>query len=323
MTTPAKPLSETEASDTLKTHYSGAGAMAGVMGVMSTMKHDDQIDFFMKSLEKYNPEEFNKQKANLASIKSTDKVKMPMPKLKEDMDVIFAGTELTEETKDKLATLMESAVEARLIVLAQQMEDENEAEQEKVYAEMAEALEEKIDGYLSEAVDEWATENKIALEAGARSERLEEFVVGLQKLFAESYVELPEDKVDLVKDLETRLADVTKKLDEAIDSKVALEKTISEQKKTEIIKTVSEGLAATQVEKLTQLVEAFKSDDVEAFEKKAKLVRETYFKAPTQAPTSNEVPGVDVLNEEDNKTVVRSKNDPMNRYLTHMDRVAA
>lgn len=197
--------------------------------------------------------------------------------VKEDVDALVNGEELSEEFKTKAATIFEAAIVTRVKAEVAKLEEEFEAKLEEAKAESKEGLVEKVDGYLNYVVEQWIAQNEIALEHGMKSEILEGFVGGLKGLFEEHYIDIPEEKFDVLGALEDDNAELKAKLDEQVAANVELNKTINEGKRDEIVKTAAANMTETEKEKFYGLAEELSFEDSETFEKKVKTIRENYF----------------------------------------------
>jgi hypothetical protein len=138
-------------------------------------------------------------------------------------------------------------------------------------------LTEKVDDYLSYIVEQWMEENQIAIESGLRSEMTEDFIAGLRNLFAENFIDVPAEKVDLVEELASKVEELESKLDEEIERGVSYAKALVESRKSEITREVCEGLTATQVEKIKALAESVDFSTEEEYQEKLETIRENYF----------------------------------------------
>lgn len=229
---------------------------------------------------------------NLASIK---------PKggsMKEHVDVMFDGEELSEEFKEKAATIFEAAVNLRVNEITEELESMYEArlneKLEEIEAQTAEDIQEltnKIDQYINYVVEEWLKENEVAVETSLRSEITEEFIEGLKNLFSEHYIEIPEEKVNVVEELAGRVEELEARLNDSINENIELRNSINEMASEEIFNEVSEGLTISQVEKLKKLAEGVDFDDADNFKKKLSIVKENYF------PSSSKKKGANLLEE--------------------------
>jgi hypothetical protein len=218
------------------------------------------------------------------------KTAYPMPHLsvKEDVEAMFDGQDLSEETKEKVSTLFEAAVAARIIAEQTRLEEEFEAKLAEEVATIGEELTSKLNTYLDYVVENWMTENEVAIESTLRNELAEEFIEGLKNLFAEHYINVPEDKVDVLEAMADKVAALETKLDESISENAELKGFILEAKANEIFEEVSSDLALTQKDKFSALAEGIEFDgDLDTYTKKLMIVKENYFKNETTSYSSN------------------------------------
>ena len=242
--------------------------------------------------------------------------------VEKDVKALMEGEEtLSDEFKTKAATIFESAVSTKILSEVNSrieiLEGEYAQELEEAKEEHSTQLTEKVDGYMSYVVEEWMKDNELAVERGIRSELVEDFMTGLRNLFQEHYIDIPEEKVDLVDDLFGKVEELEGKLDEEINRSVDLKKELSEYKRDETIREVSDNLADTEKEKLSKLAEGIEYEDKEQFNEKLGVLKENYF--PTndaKAETSSD--GDPVTNSEElNEKVV----DPsMTHYVDALAR---
>lgn len=212
----------------------------------------------------------------------------------EDVNALFNGEDgLTEEFRQKAETIFEAAVVSRVKEEVARIEEQYSELVEARVEEIKEGLVDHIDGYLNLMVEQWMEQNEVALESGMKSDILENFVSGLKNLFAESYIEVPQEKFDVVADLEAKLEEATQKIDEVYALNVELRKQVNEHARLDIIAQVSEGLSDLEVEKFTTLAEEIAFEDCETFAQKMQVIRENYFaKKPAKSG------GADFLTEE-------------------------
>jgi hypothetical protein len=195
-----------------------------------------------------------------------------------DVDSLFADdSTISEEFKGKVKTIFEARVYDRV----KQIEEETEAKYASMLEEAVETvkadLTDKVNDYIGYVVEQWMEENQIAIEKGIRSEITEDFINGLRNLFAEHYIDVPSEKVDLVDELASKLEEVEAKLDEEVERNVEYRKALIEAYKTEVTHEVCEGLTATQVEKIKALAESVEFSTEEEFKQKLETIRENYF----------------------------------------------
>jgi len=197
--------------------------------------------------------------------------------VKEDVAALVNGEDLSEEFKAKAATIFEAAIVNRVKEELSRLEEEFDAKLEEAAAQNQEGLVEKVDGYLNYVVETWIAQNEIALERGMKSEILENFVSGLKGLFEENYIDIPEEKFDVLAEMETQVEELQSKLDEQLAANVEMNKLISEQKREVLVKEACVGLTDTEVDKFTNLVEELSYEDEDTFANKVQTIRENYF----------------------------------------------
>ena len=238
--------------------------------------------------------------------------------MKEDMDALFNGEELSEEFKTKAATIYEAAVMARVNQEVTRIEEEFAAKLAEQVEQNTQGIVEQVDGYLGYIAEQWIAQNELALERGIKSEILEGFVNGLKDLFEEHYIEVPEERFDVLGEMEDKVASLEAKLNEQVEANVELSKSLAEAKRQEIVKTISEGLTDTESEKFMGLVEELSYEDAETYTTKVQTIRENYFagKKSEVASVVTDAP-VEVLTEEKKPAVIDSK---MSAYLSALNK---
>ena len=199
--------------------------------------------------------------------------------MKEDMENLFQGEDLSEEFKEKATTIFEAAVGAKVSEITEQLQAEFDAKLEEQVVSVVGELSETLDDYLNYIVNGWLEENEVAIETSLRSEITEEFIEGLKNLFVEHYIDIPEDKVDVVEELSVKVEELEGKLNEAMNDNIELNKALQENAKNQIFAEVSEGLADTQADKFATLAENVQFEDVDSYRRKLEIVKENYFSA--------------------------------------------
>ena len=235
------------------------------------------------------------------------KEKMKM-KMKEDIDAMFEGEELTEDFKSKASTIYEASVLAHAKQIAEEVEVKLTEQFESALEEIKEDFADKIDDYLNYMVEEWMKENELAIEKGLRSEIVEDFIGGLRDLFAEHYIDIPTEKVDLVGELAEQVESLEDKLNEEIQRGVQLRKELVEHKKVEAVHSVGEGLLLTQAEKLKELAEGVEFSSEEEFVDKLIVMKESYFPSVVKSAESSALD--EILIEEVGKKPSAVSHDP-------------
>ena len=195
----------------------------------------------------------------------------------QDVDALVSGEELSEEFRVKAATIFEAAVTARVNeeskALQEAFEESLTEEVEKIKTDLAE----KVDDYVSYATKQWIEENALAVEHGIKNEMAESFFNGLKDLYVEHNFSVPEEKFNLLDGMTGELDEMEKKLNEQIDTNIALQKRIGEYSKMEIVNDAATGLAETQKEKLASLAEGVEFENEEDFRNKIETIKESYF----------------------------------------------
>ena len=210
--------------------------------------------------------------------------------MEEDVNALLAGEELSEEFQEKARTIFEAAINSKVAAIKEGLEKEYE---EKFVSELAEAIVEtkeelttRVDSYLEYVADEWFNENQLAVEAALKTEMTESFITGMKELFEAHYVNIPEEKYDVLESMVDKLDDMETKLNEQIEKNVSLNARLSESVADGILTQVSEGLAQTQKEKLASLSESVEFESEEQYREKLETLKESYFKAEKKTPTA-------------------------------------
>jgi hypothetical protein len=213
----------------------------------------------------------------------------PGQSMKEDVEELFAGEELTEEFKEKAATIFEAAVAVKAMVVEEELREYYETHLAEEVARIEAETAENLDKYLDYVVEEWMKENEVAIESGLRSEMTNDFLEGLKNLFVEHYIELPEDKVDVVEQMADKVEELEQKLDEMIGENAQLKEELVGAQLVDVVEELAADMALTQQEKFKSLAEEIDFDgSVENFKKKLEIVKENYFKTEKPAVSNIE-----------------------------------
>lgn len=221
--------------------------------------------------------------------------------VKEDIDALFNGEELNEEFKQKAITIFEAAVSVRVQEQVKALEEQMTVKLEEQTAEYSATLAEQVDGYMTYVVEQWMKENQVAIESSLRSEITEDFITKLRSLFIESNINIPEDKVDVLSDMAGKLEQLESQLNAAMNENVELKQQVVVGTRDKILATVSEGLTATQAEKLAALAEGVDFDGSDSFAKKLQIVKENYFPGTKEVKSLTEELITEDAGEEDGK----------------------
>ncbi len=243
--------------------------------------------------EKEDESEDDEEKIKEKNAKKPDEVKMNEKTnesikvdVSADVDALLKGETLSEEFKAKAKVIFENVVINRVKDEITRVSNELRTENVKNMAVIKESLIEKVDGYLSYVVEQWVLQNEIALESGIKTEILEDFVSGLRNLFEDHYIEVPNERFDVLSDLQDQLNTTKKKLDEATAENAKISKAFSDLRKSEIITAASKDLVSTDAEKLKSLAEELTFEDDASFERKVQTIRDNYFSAVSATQNS-------------------------------------
>lgn len=255
-------------------------AMFDVMAAMSKMSGPD-LNKFLETMKQFGPNKDYGVGDNSAKNRST-------VAMKEDLDTLFNGYELSEEFKETASTLFEAALNARIIAETTRLEEEFAVKLEEQMATFSEEMVSKIDSYLNYAVENFMKENEVAIESALRNELTEEFIEGLRKLFAEHYISVPQDKVDVLEALAEKVEQLESKLDEVISENTELRGALVAESAKSVFEELASDLALTQQEKFAALAEGIEyNGDLETYAKKLSIIKENYFKNESQQYSSN------------------------------------
>ena len=225
----------------------------------------------------------------------------------DDVAALLEGEELSKECQEKTATIFEAAVKAKIEQVAEQLEEQFQAAFDEEIASHKSELTERIDSYLEFVANEWINENALAVETGIRGELSESFMSGLKTLFEEHYVEIPEEKYDVLEAMTSKLDEMETKLNEQIESNVELTKRLSSSVSDNILDEVSEGLALSQKDKLSELSKGVEFESEEQYREKLTTLKESYFNAKPVVESS------EVTSEE---SIVEDHTSAMSQYLS-------
>jgi len=225
--------------------------------------------------------------------------------------LVSTDADLSEEFKEKAATIFETAVKTRIQEQVKVLESQYEEKLSKETETVKEAMVSKVDSYLNYVVEEWMKENELAVERGIRTEIAEDFITGLKSLFKEHYIDVPEEKYNVLEDLTNQSKDLEAKLNEQIEKNVNLSKEVSEFHKKQAILEVTADLAETEKEKFVSMAENVEYDSAEKFREKLETIKESYFPKSKieEAASKDEVDSVAA-----NEPAVEASSDAMAAY---------
>ena len=235
-----------------------------------------------------------------------------------DLKALVEGeATLSEEFKEKAEVIFEAAIKSKLAEEIDRLEEKyNEELAEEVSTAKADLVE-KVDSYLNYVVEKWMEDNKVAIQSGLRTEIAEKFMSSLKDLFTESYIEVPEAKVDLVDELAETVDDLEQKLNATTADAIKMAEELETFKRDAVIREAARDLAETQVEKLKSLVEDIDFEDQETFAKKVATVKESYFTKKASSESAQEI-----QEDEDGDTTV-APTGSMAQYLSALKKTSA
>jgi len=284
-----------------------ADIAASYKKIMSAMHGDDESD---DEEEKEESKKVNKEAVD-QRVKSID--------VSDDVNALVSGDDsLSEEFKTKAATIFEAAVKSKVKSEIERLESEYASELDEAKATVKEELTTKVDNYLNYIVEQWMADNELAIEKGIKGEIAEDFIGGLKQLFEDHYIDVPDEKYDILEAKEKELEEMKAKINEMTEKSIEDKKLIEGYTKDEIFEQTVEGLADTEKEKIKSLTEDVSFENADAYAKKLATIKESYF-GQAKAPESTE--NVDAVQQNSNDgNIVSDMSDSMSRYAAAISR---
>ena len=240
--------------------------------------------------------------------------------VKDDVKALFGEEDLSEEFKEKAATIFETAVVTKINEHIENYKSTiNESFAQDTQA-IKDELSEKMDTYLDYVVEQWAKDNELAIEQGLKAELTEDFMSGLKNLFEDHYIDIPETKVDVVEELAAKNEELQSQLNAEMEKNMEAKKAIEENDQQKIIDEVTEGLAETQKEKFQTLAEGVEFKDKESFQKKLSIIKESYFSVDNDKEVADLVGETDEPLDEEAKPEGSSLDPKMAGYAAAISR---
>ena len=282
-----------------------AASYGKMMAAMKGEDHDEKEDEDPAEEKKVNKEAVENR------VKSID--------VSDDVNALVSGDDsLSEEFKTKAATIFEAAVKSKVKSEIVRLEGEYENELAEAKETVKEELTVKVDNYLNYVVEQWMTDNELAIEKGIKGEIAEDFIAGLKTLFEDHYIDVPDEKYDVLEAKEKELEEMKSKVNEMTEKAVADKKLIEGYTKDEIFESAVEGMADTEKEKMKSLVEDVAFEGADAYSKKLSTIKESYFGTAKEAPASTE--NVDTIKDSNDGNIVSDMSDSMSRYTAAISR---
>ena len=237
--------------------------------------------------------------------------------VKEDVDALMSGEDLSEEFKTKAATVCEAAIKSKLRSEIDRIHEEVSSEKETEQETFKEELTEKVDTYLNYVVEEWTKENELAIERGLKGEIAEDFISGLKQLFEDHYIDVPDEKYDVLEAQSEKIAELEEKINEEIQKNVDISQQNSGLVREQVIAEVSDDLADTEIEKFKSLIEDVDFVDEESFKEKLSTLKESYFPKVSTAADST---GTSFDDEDGGTAQDVDTTDSMRKYMSAISR---
>ena len=257
-------------------------AMNDMMKKMPAAEVKDLVAGYMKGNSKTDEEV---ELEGLAKAKEAIEKRLASINVQEDVDALMEGEDLSEDFQKKAATIFEAAVKSKIRPEVERIELEKTQEVAEEHEAFKTELAEKVDGYLDYVVKEWMTENELAVERGLKGEIAEDFISGLKALFEEHYIDVPDEKYDILESQAQKIEELEGKLNETIGKLTEKKQSEDSLVRESVIKEVSSDLAETQSEKFAGLVEDVEFTDKDSFVEKLNTLKENYF--PKSSPTQS------------------------------------
>ena len=277
--------------------------------LMSAFEPDDEED------DDEDDDEEEAKESKKKSVKEVKKVTKEDIDVSDDVKALFGEEDLSEEFKESATTIFEAAVVSKINEVLDTVSVDMDAELEAEKEDSIQTLSTRLDDYLEYVVEEWVKENEVAIDSGIRAEIVENFMEGLRGLFTENYVDIPEEKVDLVDELAAKVQELETSVNEEMEKNIDISKQLQEIKKEQIIESISDGLSENQSDKLKSLADGVEFESEEDYTKKLETVKENYF--PSEEVVSEIADNDEPLEiEDDDKNV----NGSMANYMNAISR---
>ena len=288
------------------------------IGKMKKAEIEEMISSHQKSVEEASEAKTEEELKALEDAKAEIEEKIKSISVKEDVEALVEGEELSEEFKEKAATVFEAAVKSKMRSEVERIVEAVNSEKEVEVETFKEELTEKVDTYLNYVVDEWTKENELAIERGLKGEIAEDFISGLKQLFEDHYIDVPDEKYDVLEAQSDKIAELEDRLNEEIQKNVDMSQTNSELVREQVIAEVSEDLADTEIEKFKSLTEDVDFVDEGSFKEKVSTIKESYF--PKTTTPSNVSTGTSFDDEHGGTAQDVDTTDTMKRYMSAISR---
>ena len=285
------------------------------IGKMKKADIEEMIASHAAKLAEAENAESEAELKKLENAKAEIEEKIKNISVKEDVEALVEGEDLSEEFKEKAATIFEAAVKSKIRSEVERIETDNTNAREQEMDTFKDELTEKVDTYLNYVVDEWTKENELAIERGLKGEIAEDFISGLKQLFEDHYIDVPDEKYDVLEAQSEKISELEEKLNETIQKNVELSDIKTGLVREQVISEVSEDLADTEIEKFKELTKDVEFDNEESFREKLDTLKESYFPKTQTSATSETINDVDGGTAQDIDTT-----DTMKKYMSAISR---
>ena len=286
------------------------------IGKMKKSDIEEMIANHQSKIEEAGKAETEEELKSLETAKAEIEEKIKNISVKEDVDALTEGEDLSDEFKGKAATVFEAAVKSKMRTEVERICEAVTIEKETEVESFKKELTEKVDTYLNYVIEEWTKENELAIERGLKGEIAEDFISGLKQLFEDHYIDVPDEKYDVLEAQSDKIAELEEKLNEEIQKNVGISQKNSKLVREQVIAEVSEDLADTEIEKFKSLTEDVDFTDEESFKEKLSTLKESYFPKVSTSASS-----VGTSFDDDGSTAQDvDTTDTMNKYMSAISR---
>ncbi len=275
---------------------------------------EEMLATHASKLEETDNAETEEALKRLEDAKSDIEEKIKNISVKEDVEALVEGEELSEAFKEKAAHIFEAAVKSKIRSEVERIIDETKTEKDQEIEIFVEEMTEKVDNYLNYVVNEWTKENELAIERGLKGEIAEDFISGLKQLFEDHYIDVPDEKYDVLEAQSERISELEEKLNETIQKNVKFKTSNNDLVREQVISEVSEDLVNTEAEKFKSLIQDVEFGDEDSFREKLDTLKENYF------PRVNKSSDVTIDYEDGGTAQDIDTTDAMKSYMSAISR---
>ena len=313
-------ISESEEDDSL----TKAEVARAVVESLKTMD-EDKVGEILESLSKEEETEVvseeSEEDAVAEEVSADVESSLVEIEIDDDLSAISEALDLSEENSEKAKTIFKAAVQSKVAEIKEELDAKYQEELKTTVETVKDDLSEAVDKYLTYCAEEWTKENELAIERGLRSEMTENFIEGLKTLFVEHYVDVPEDKYDVIDELANRLEEMEAKLDGEVSNNMAITEELDQLKRGNVVSEASSDLTDTQKEKLSSLAEGVDFKDTEDFAEKVSELKEAYFKVDGEKveAETNIQEGANEFEVEETEKVVSAEMEKYSSAITKLN----